>query len=53
MWEKFVLLATNSSVVALTQPPHAPWELERRSAVCRGYVVDFARSGLSQRQNSD
>ena len=38
---------------ALARPPHGLWELERGGVACCGYAVDFARSGLSQRQNSD
>jgi hypothetical protein len=52
-WVLFLIPGIAMVILGLAQPPHAPWQLERRSAVCRGYVVDFARSGLSQRQNSD
>jgi hypothetical protein len=37
----------------LAQPPHVLLELEPGGAVRRSYVVDFARSGFSKRQNSD
>jgi hypothetical protein len=37
----------------LARPPHGLWELEPGGAACCGYAADFARSGLSQRQNSD
>jgi hypothetical protein len=37
----------------LARPPHVLRKLESRSAVCGGYVVDFARWGLSQQQNND
>ena len=55
----FLVMDAGSSMTAftskyeLTRPPHGLWELERGGVACCGYAVDFARSGLSQRQNSD
>ena len=45
--------STDRLCARIARPPHAPWELEPRGAVYRGYVVDLARWRLSQRQNSD
>jgi hypothetical protein len=37
----------------LARSPHGLWDMEPAGAVRRSYAVDFARSGFSQRQNSD